>query len=159
VLTIFELVGVFWVYGIENFCWDVEFMLSREIGGFWRIMWVIVTPVLMIVIFVYSMIELENPTYTGKNYPTPYLIAGWVIFAIGMLQIVMWSAFLIMRNPDKSEKFKNLFRKNPSWQPKSPKIAKQWRAYKENELEKRRALSDGHSSVKKFWLILGRKYN
>ena len=52
-LAIFELVGIFWIYGIENFCWDLEFMLKRPVTPFWRLSWFILTPAIMITILIY----------------------------------------------------------------------------------------------------------
>jgi solute carrier family 6 amino acid transporter-like protein 5/7/9/14 len=158
-LAIFHLVGVFWMYGIEKFCWDVEFMLNRKVTMFWRISWVFVTPVLLIVIFIYTMVKTENPTYSGKAYPDMAIVAGWIIFAIGMCQVLLWSSWFIMRDPNKCEAFKSLFRQNPEWGPKSPKVFKEWKAYKSERLEKRRAQSSGHASMKKFFNILLDRYD
>lgn len=60
-LAILELVGIFWIYGVENFCWDIEFMLNRKVTAFWRISWFLITPLMMIAIFLYSMGKYENP--------------------------------------------------------------------------------------------------
>lgn len=63
-----------WVYGLENFCWDVEFMLKWKVTNFWRITWTILTPGLMAAIFIYTMARFKAPTYMGIEYPTSALI-------------------------------------------------------------------------------------
>lgn len=69
-LAILEVTGIFWIYGLRNFCMDLEFMLGRKVTPFWRITWTIVTPVMMLVIFIYSMVKLESPQYAnGLDYP------------------------------------------------------------------------------------------
>jgi solute carrier family 6 (neurotransmitter transporter, glycine) member 5/9 len=68
-LAILEVVGIFWIYGLENFCLDLEFMTKRKVTAFWRIAWTTVTPGLMIIIFIYTMVKLENPRYMDKEYP------------------------------------------------------------------------------------------
>lgn len=69
ILAIFELMGVFWIYGLDNICDDVEFMLNRRPGQYWRICWVFITPIFMLIIFVYSMVTYEKLLYGGKTYP------------------------------------------------------------------------------------------
>lgn len=159
-LAICELVGIFWIYGIENFCWDMEFMLNRKISPFWRISWFVVTPVMMIVIFIYSMIKFENPTYMSKEYPTSGYIAGWAIFIVGMAQIIIWGIYLASRNhdaPNKKSATKSLFKLDPEWGPKSPKIRKEWILYKAEMMEKRKVQALGHSKLKQIvWVLLGK---
>ncbi|KAG5669724.1 hypothetical protein PVAND_000019 [Polypedilum vanderplanki] len=157
-LAIFQIVGIFWVYGIENFCWDVEFMLNRKVTKFWRFSWFIVTPVLLIIIFIYFLIKTENPTYGAREYPVTVLATGWIIFGVGMFQILLWISWSIIRDPNKCEAFKSLFRQNSEWGPKSPKVFKEWKTYKSERLEKRRAKSNGDSKIKKCLNILLDKY-
>lgn len=88
-ITLQALIGIIWIYGLENFCWDLEFMLNRKVTPFWRISWFLVTPLLMLVIFLYSMAKLENPTFIGKQYPTSSIVAGWGIFTFGLAQILV----------------------------------------------------------------------
>lgn len=154
-----QITAVMWIYGMENFCWDVEFMLKRKVTLFWRICWMFVTPFLLIVIFIYFVASLENPTYMNLQFPYPVLLAGWAIFVVGMLQIILWAAFIVMNDPDKLESFKGLFRQNPEWGPKSPRIFKEWMEYKSERLQQRREQSNNHPKLKKFfWIVLG-KYN
>lgn len=118
-----------------------------------------VTPLLLIIIFIYFVASLENPTYMNIQYPYPVLLAGWAIFIVGMLQIILWAAFIVMNDPDKMESFKGLFRQNPEWGPKSPRVFKEWMEYKSDRLQQRREQSNNHTKLKKFfWIVLG-KYN
>lgn len=68
-LAIFELIGVLWIYGLDDFCDDVEFMLNRRPGAYWRVCWVLVTPIFMLIIFIYSMVTYEKLLYGGREYP------------------------------------------------------------------------------------------
>lgn len=161
-LAILQLVGIFWFYGVENFCWDMEFMLNRKVTAFWRIAWFIITPGMMIVIFLYSMLKYKNPTYMNAEYPMAILVAGWVIFAVGIAQIVIWGIYLAsLKTVDTDIKTatKSLFKPDPEWGPKSPKIRKEWKAYKAEKLEKRRIQSIGHSKLKQIVFVLLGKYH
>lgn len=70
VLAIIEMVVVMWWYGLNNFCMDIEFMLKRKVGIYWRICWGLLTPVLLIIIFAYFLITLTKLQYAGHDYPT-----------------------------------------------------------------------------------------
>lgn len=68
-LAIFETAGIFWIYGLENCCWDIEFMTGRKTSLYWRLCWAFVTPVLMAIIFIYSMATIKPLQYSGWDYP------------------------------------------------------------------------------------------
>lgn len=59
-----------WIYGLSNFCRDVEFMLNMKIGWYWRICWGYVMPVGLTVILIYSLVTDEGLTYNAKPFPT-----------------------------------------------------------------------------------------
>lgn len=89
-------------------------MSGKRVSLYWRFCWSVVTPVLMIIIFVYSAISIEPLTYGRMNYPGEYIgktlsvvgrfrndqnsilnlesifffsAIGWSIFAFGVLQV------------------------------------------------------------------------
>jgi solute carrier family 6 amino acid transporter-like protein 5/7/9/14 len=45
-------------------------MLSKKMGIYWRLCWGVVTPVLMLVILVYSMATMKPETYHDEPFPT-----------------------------------------------------------------------------------------
>lgn len=47
VLSIAELIGIFWIYGLQNFCDDLEFVLGKRPSAYWEICWGVITPVLL----------------------------------------------------------------------------------------------------------------
>lgn len=68
-LAVFETAGIFWIYGLESYCWDLEFMTGRKTSLYWRTCWIFITPVLMAVIFIYSMATIKPLQYSGWDYP------------------------------------------------------------------------------------------
>lgn len=56
--------------GLENICLDIEYMLGMKSSFYWRICWAIVTPVIMIVVFLYALITTEALVF-GGNYTYP----------------------------------------------------------------------------------------
>lgn len=70
VLATMEVSGIFWVYGLENFLDDVEFMLKRRPTVYWRVCWGLVTPLLLAVILIYTIATLTPLTYGKVYYPS-----------------------------------------------------------------------------------------
>lgn len=68
VLAIFEIIGLGWIYGVKRICLDVEFMLDRKLGWYWRISWGILTPTFMTGILLYTIANLEPLRYGNYIY-------------------------------------------------------------------------------------------
>jgi solute carrier family 6 amino acid transporter-like protein 5/7/9/14 len=77
-LATLEVSGIFWVYGLENFLDDVEYMLQKRPSVYWRICWVIITPLLLAGILIYSVVNLKPLTYGNIFYP--FTAYGWYLF-------------------------------------------------------------------------------
>lgn len=67
-LAIIELIAFCWIYGVKRVCDDVYFMLGYRPNIIWQICWKFITPMVMIVIFIYSLISLKPVTYNGYVY-------------------------------------------------------------------------------------------
>ena len=70
ILAIVELLTVSWIYGVDRFCKDIEFMLGRKTGAYWRICWGIVTPFMMIGILTYFLLTWKQITYRDYEFKT-----------------------------------------------------------------------------------------
>ncbi|KAJ6637499.1 Sodium-dependent nutrient amino acid transporter 1, partial [Pseudolycoriella hygida] len=158
-LAICEVIAVFWVYGLENFCWDLQYMTGKPVSYYWRICWGVITPVLMITIFIYSAFSIKPLTYSKLNYPGEYLAAGWTIFAFGVFQFPIWAIYEIMRKSDKSmwmaikESIKPI-----DWGPSDSVKRDEWNQFKQEAKERRdkQVETSGHSYwKKKFFILLG----
>lgn len=53
VIGIFMCVGLAWVYKVRHFCTDLRLMLSRSVSWWWRAMWCCLSPVIMIVSWIF----------------------------------------------------------------------------------------------------------
>lgn len=54
-----EVAAVQWVYGINNFCRDIEFMLKRKTGLYWKFCWTILIPAMLAFIFAYGQYKAK----------------------------------------------------------------------------------------------------
>lgn len=66
--AIAELLTVVWIYGLDRFCLDVEFMLGKKIGIYWRVCWGFITPLMMTGIFLYFLATWTPITYQSYEF-------------------------------------------------------------------------------------------
>ncbi|XP_073829599.1 sodium-dependent nutrient amino acid transporter 1-like [Musca autumnalis] len=132
-LAILEIVGIIWIYGLQNFCDDVEFMTHRKVTIYWRLCWSFLTPVMMLVIFIYSMVTTEPLTYKKFEYPEAANAAGWIIFAIGVAQFPLWGWWYVQTHYKDTLRntFKSSTKCSEAWGPKNPELRAKWYAFKE----------------------------
>lgn len=69
ILAIIEIFTVSWIYGVDRFCDDIEFMLGKQTGAYWRLCWKFVTPAAMSAIFVYFLLTWQTPRYQNYEFP------------------------------------------------------------------------------------------
>lgn len=58
-----------WI-GVNRICRDIEFMLNRKTGLYWRLCWGLLTPLMLIVILLYTFGTYSPVTYSGHSFPT-----------------------------------------------------------------------------------------
>jgi len=74
------MIGVIWIYGLNNFLSDIEFMLGRKLGWYWKICWGGLIPVGLTIVLIYSVIvDLFSGPLQFNGIPFP-------VSAIGKIQ-------------------------------------------------------------------------
>lgn len=154
VLGIIEIVAIFYFYGLNNLCVDVEYMTGRNVSFYWRICWYLLAPLIMTVVFIYSTITMESLTYAGLPFPRPYIIAGWCIFFSAMLQIPIWFAWDYYKNAKENSlgvAFCETFKSTKRWGPRAANNKTEWRKYREEMKERVRSKANAknHSELRR----------
>ncbi|XP_076756202.1 sodium-dependent nutrient amino acid transporter 1 isoform X2 [Xylocopa sonorina] len=141
ILAFFEITALTWVYGIENFLDDIEFMLGRKMSSYWRICWFLVAPLILITIFFYTVATLSPLEYGGREYPTSAHVAGTILLCFSVSQIPCWMIVEMLRNRNLPvlQNFKKSFAPAPQWGPRESEYRKAWLRFKE-EKEKERSV-------------------
>ncbi|XP_007949812.1 inactive sodium-dependent neutral amino acid transporter B(0)AT3 [Orycteropus afer afer] len=69
IFAFFEVIGVVYIYGMKRFCNDVEWMTGRRPGLYWQVTWKLVSPLLLLSIFVAYIMLLaqKTPSYRVWN--------------------------------------------------------------------------------------------
>ncbi|GAB0087877.1 Transporter [Sergentomyia squamirostris] len=126
-LAIAELIAISWVYGVKRLCKDVEFMLNVQIGLYWRICWGFITPIMMAIILIYTLVKLEPLTYRDEEYPISAYIAGWILFSIGVLQFPLWAYYAISQQSD--GKITSSFKPQINWGPLDQHLLREYKEF------------------------------
>ncbi|XP_020807462.1 sodium-dependent nutrient amino acid transporter 1 [Drosophila serrata] len=156
ILAIFELAGIMWVYGLQNFCDDIEFMCNRRVSLYWRMCWSFFTPVMMIIIFIYSMATIEPIKYSEIYFPEPANVAGWLLFGIGAAQFPLWGIWYISRHREGSiwQSLKASMKPSDRWGPANADVKREWQIFK-NQKAAQRAAQKESAKMGYFWQKIG----
>lgn len=156
VLGIVELVAIFYFYGMEDLCIDIEFMTGRYVSFYWRVCWLILSPLAMIIVFVYSTVTMKPLTYSKLDFPREYLIGGWCIFLVAMMQLVLWAGWEYARN---KPSLKTMFKPTHRWGPLDQTNRNEWMKYKEEYKQRTRSAAKAANHprwLRKINLIFGK---
>lgn len=94
-----ESAGVFWFYGVDNFSSDVEMMLGQRPGLYWRICWMYISPVFLLVIFIFSLMGYEEMLAGDYEYPEWSIALGWALTLSSILCIPLYIIYKILITP------------------------------------------------------------
>ncbi|CAH2106400.1 unnamed protein product [Euphydryas editha] len=132
--AITETIGIFWIYGLENLCIDIEYMLGKKTSFFWRICWALITPILMIIVFFYALITTERLIF-GENYvyPEGAYIAGYVLQYVGiaLVPLFIFKALWKYRSSSFIETVKRAFHKKPIYGPRDENKRESWKQFRQ----------------------------
>ncbi|XP_012252388.2 sodium-dependent nutrient amino acid transporter 1-like isoform X1 [Athalia rosae] len=124
----FEVVAISWVYGVDNFMDDVEFMSEKRPSIYWRISWGFLTPVMLFTVLVYFVLNIKPLTYNDGDYPTSAIVAGWALLFVFVGQFPVALTYTKLKNKDST--LSDIFRPTSGWGPSDPELKKRWLEFK-----------------------------
>jgi solute carrier family 6 (neurotransmitter transporter, glycine) member 5/9 len=135
-LVVFELGTFCWIYGVDRICRDIQFMLGRKMGWYWRMCWKYFTPGLsafLVGFYYYDFENQKNQNLENKEYPAGAYIIGWILATAGLIQLPAIAAYNIYKTsaPTLREKIINAFKPLPSWGPRDEKLHREYTLYLE----------------------------
>ncbi|KAL3042374.1 hypothetical protein OYC64_020339 [Pagothenia borchgrevinki] len=78
-LAFFEVIAICWCYGVTRLSDNLEEMTGKRANLFFRVCWLIVAPVLVGVILVFSIIQFKPARYEDYVFPPWAQGVGWLI--------------------------------------------------------------------------------
>ncbi|KAE8282199.1 Sodium-dependent neutral amino acid transporter B(0)AT1 [Larimichthys crocea] len=93
-IGLFEMIAVVYIYGIDRFNKDLEFMVGKKPCIFWQISWMFISPVIVLVILIFYLVTQAQKELTylvwdpnSESFPTmasvPY--PSWINAVIFLL--------------------------------------------------------------------------
>lgn len=101
-VAFFECVAIAWIYGVERFYQNMEVMFGFRISPYMKIGWVFTAPLFCMAVFVMSIIDYSELTYTRPTvgtyiYPKWAVGVGWAIAALSAICIPITAIYKTVR--------------------------------------------------------------
>uniref|UniRef100_A0A671KUT0 Transporter n=1 Tax=Sinocyclocheilus anshuiensis TaxID=1608454 RepID=A0A671KUT0_9TELE len=98
-VAFFECVAVAWVYGADNFYDAIEDMIGYRPNSWMKWSWMLITPVLCVGCFVFSLVKYKPLTYNKfYEYPDWSIGLGWALALASMICIPMMVVIKIIQS-------------------------------------------------------------
>ncbi|CAG2120912.1 unnamed protein product, partial [Medioppia subpectinata] len=116
----------------------------KQLGIYWKITWKYTSPIILSLIFVYSLINFEPLKYGEYDYPDWADAAGICLTLLIVLQVPIWAIYAIYKQ-NKGQNLKERLElsciDSDNWGPKDKALRNEWRTQYANCLSFR-----GHDS-------------
>ncbi|XP_036976590.1 sodium- and chloride-dependent GABA transporter ine [Acanthopagrus latus] len=86
-LAFFEVIAICWSYGAKRLSDNLEEMTGQRANIFFRVCWLVVAPVLITVILIFSIIQFKPARYEDYVFPPWAQGVGWVIALASIIWI------------------------------------------------------------------------
>src|SRR5437868_15078043 len=103
------------IAGVKNFSNDVKFMLGSPPSIIFRVSWVLISPLVLLVLIVYYFVEWTPIKYNNiEPYPAWADYVGLIFAALSVLQIPVIAALVVfkkkVRTPNSLSTFEGLMK-------------------------------------------------
>ncbi|XP_056294547.1 sodium- and chloride-dependent neutral and basic amino acid transporter B(0+) [Pseudoliparis swirei] len=120
-LALLEIIGVCYIYGGNRFIKDIEMMIGNKSFYFWlwwRACWFFLSPCIILVILIWSLMTFTPPSYGGVPFPVWGLTLGWCITAFMLLWVPLIAVYNLMRSEGSPwKRLKSLCSPAEEWHP------------------------------------------
>ncbi|XP_074507333.1 sodium- and chloride-dependent neutral and basic amino acid transporter B(0+) [Sebastes fasciatus] len=99
-LALLEIIGVCYIYGGNRFIKDIEMMIGNKSFMFWlwwRACWFVISPGIITVILIWSLMSFTPPSYGGVQFPAWGLSLGWCMAVFMLLWVPVIAVYKLMR--------------------------------------------------------------
>ncbi|KAF5296090.1 hypothetical protein FQA39_LY02724 [Lamprigera yunnana] len=127
-ICLVEVVIVGWMYGVDKFIRDIEFMLQKKVSWWWPLCWKFLTPGILIFIFITSIVFNTSITYYGFVYPKWSIILGWSSCGLSIICVPLYMGYhlLYMETGDCVDRLTSSTKSMKEWGPASEIYRKEW---------------------------------
>ncbi|EDO32356.1 predicted protein [Nematostella vectensis] len=97
-ISLFESIGIGWVYGAERFYQNMTDMIGFRINPYLKVCWIFCTPIFCLAVFIFSLVNYEPLTYNlTYKYPVWGDAIGWLLALSSIVCIPLLAVINLMR--------------------------------------------------------------
>lgn len=112
VIGLSEMIAVIYIYGIDRFNKDIEFMIGHKPNIFWQVTWRVISPLVMVFILVFYFVtqvtknltylvwdqEAEQfPTLEARSYPDWIYVIIFLLAGVPSLAVPLCALFVFIK--------------------------------------------------------------
>ncbi|XP_067653183.1 sodium- and chloride-dependent glycine transporter 1-like [Haliotis asinina] len=113
-----ECITLGWIYGVNRFSADIELMIGRPAPLFFKVSWRYITPTILLVLFISTLIMYKPPTYGSYIYPEYAASIGWIIASVSCVPFVVLAFLALYRQKGTIlQRFKSALKPAANWGP------------------------------------------
>uniref|UniRef100_A0A669DY11 Transporter n=1 Tax=Oreochromis niloticus TaxID=8128 RepID=A0A669DY11_ORENI len=94
-----EAIAVSWFYGIHRFSNDVQAMLGKAPGLFWKVCWVAISPAFLAYIIVSSLLKAPPLALFDYKYPDWSIIVGYIVGLSSFIWVPIYMVYKLVWTP------------------------------------------------------------
>ncbi|KAK2168569.1 hypothetical protein LSH36_16g14044 [Paralvinella palmiformis] len=122
-----ECIVICYIYGIGHFYCDIQIMFLQRPSYIWAILWCFVTPVMLLIILIVSVIQWSPPMYGDYAYPWWVEMFGWFLASISIIPIPVVGFYkIITAKGNIYEKLSSLLSPDKEWGPSDTECRKEY---------------------------------
>jgi solute carrier family 6 amino acid transporter-like protein 5/7/9/14 len=111
-----ELIALNWIYGYDRFAEDIKLMLGHRPNIYWKVCWMGVSPVVIIITIVFNCVSYKPPSMDLYTYPAWAQALGWLISLFPILLIPAFFLFQFCKDGGFSL-LREVMKPEPDWGP------------------------------------------
>ncbi|XP_064609572.1 sodium- and chloride-dependent glycine transporter 1-like, partial [Liolophura sinensis] len=120
IISFFNLVVIMWIYGYRRFSRDIEMMIGSRPNYYWASMWCVITPLVLVFIFISSAVRNTPASYGDYVFPEYAQGLGWVMMAVSIINIPIFFIFEVIRDNELMSAIKEAMSPAKTWGPALP---------------------------------------
>jgi len=130
-LSLIEVIMVAWFYGVDKFLGNIAEMkmkLSPVVKMYWKVMWLVVSPVIMSTVIILKWVKTEPMTWKNGpwkddiyEYPAGVQIVGWIFELSPTIVTLLYPLWVVKRYREKgysdtSKLVERILQPSDSWE-------------------------------------------
>lgn len=125
-----EVIVFSYIYGSGRVARDVEMMTNKPLNYFWYIMWLVLTPFCLLLIFLEVVVVVRPPEYRDSVSPSWVQAAGWMSAIASISTIPAYALwYLASAEGSLAKRMASAFTASPAWGPALESHRRAWDEY------------------------------